>query len=118
MSHTSFWGRYQNFSGQLFFGRAYFKIFITGTDSINSFLQLVDPDTREEIQEPNRPGELLIYGGCAIYLNNPEATKKAYEDGWYKTGDLFYFNEDGYYFAVARLKEMFKYKSFQVRSYH
>jgi len=76
--------------------------------------QLVDPDTREEIAEPNRPGELLILGGCATYWNDPEATKASYEDGWYKTGDLFYFDDDGYYFALGRIKEMFKYKTFQV----
>lgn len=50
------------------------------------------------------------------YLNNPEATQMIIvEDSWLRTGDIAYFDEDGYLFIVDRIKEIIKYKGFQVR---
>ncbi|MFC2107142.1 class I adenylate-forming enzyme family protein [Bacteroidota bacterium] len=40
------------------------------------------------------------------YWNNPEETKKAYVDGWFRTGDLAYEDKDGYYYFVSRIKEL------------
>lgn len=55
---------------------------------------------------------ILIYIG---YLNNDEATKsKLDKEGWLHTGDIVYFDEDGYLYVVDRLKEIIKYKGFQV----
>jgi acyl-CoA synthetase (AMP-forming)/AMP-acid ligase II len=49
------------------------------------------------------------------YLNNPEATSATIdEDGWLHTGDVAVFDEDGYFQIVDRLKELIKYKGFQV----
>jgi len=48
-------------------------------------------------------------------LNNPEATAKTIEsDGWLHTGDIGYYDEDEHFFIVDRLKELIKYKGFQV----
>lgn len=38
------------------------------------------------------------------------------EDSWLRTGDIAYFDEDGYLFIVDRIKEIIKYKGFQVRN--
>lgn len=54
-------------------------------------------------------GELWLKGPhvCGGYWENPEATRDAYRDGWWATGDLFSVDEDGYFRVVGRKKEMF-----------
>lgn len=68
-------------------------------------------------QGPNGLGELQVRGPNVMlgYLNNAEANANAFtEDGFFKTGDLGYVSEDGYVFVVDRIKELIKYKGFQV----
>ena len=49
------------------------------------------------------------------YLNNPEATANTIDsDGWLHTGDIGHYDEDEHFFIVDRLKELIKYKGFQV----
>ena len=49
------------------------------------------------------------------YLNNPEATALTIdEDGWLHSGDIGYADENGYCYIVDRLKELIKFKGFQV----
>lgn len=49
------------------------------------------------------------------YLNNIDATVGALDkEGWLHTGDIVYFDQEGYLFVIDRLKEVIKYKGFQV----
>lgn len=49
------------------------------------------------------------------YLNNEEETKKMIDsDGWLHTGDVGHYNEKGSFYIVDRIKELIKYKGFQV----
>lgn len=57
------------------------------------------------------PGEIQFHGRYLTlgYLNRPEATREAFtDDGWYRSGDLGFWREDGNLQLVGRLKEMFK----------
>ncbi|XP_966892.2 probable 4-coumarate--CoA ligase 1 [Tribolium castaneum] len=65
---------------------------------------------------PNATGELLVKGPQVMkgYLNRPEETENAFLDGWFRTGDMAYYNEDHVFFITDRLKELIKVKGFQV----
>ncbi|CAB3220106.1 unnamed protein product [Arctia plantaginis] len=79
-------------------------------------IKLVDPDTGKEVTEPNVSGELWVKNVCfSEYFNNPEETARAFSvNGWYKTGDLLYRDEEGSYFFVERLKMIIKYLNYHI----
>lgn len=53
-------------------------------------------------------GEVVIKGPNVIqgYENNPEANATSFVDGWFRTGDQGFLDEDGYLTLVGRLKEL------------
>ncbi|RAL40361.1 hypothetical protein DM860_006431 [Cuscuta australis] len=68
-------------------------------------------------QPPHSMGELWLRGPSIMkgYLNNIEASKNTIDSGgWLHTGDIVYFDGDGYLFVQDRLKEIIKYKGFQI----
>ncbi|HEY4025345.1 MAG TPA: 4-coumarate--CoA ligase family protein [Candidatus Dormibacteraeota bacterium] len=78
--------------------------------------RLVDPVTLEDVG-PGERGEIWVRGPQVMkgYLNRPEATAGVITpDGWLRTGDIGTVDGDGYFSVVDRLKELIKYKGFQV----
>ncbi|MDX6582954.1 MAG: hypothetical protein QOI10_2138 [Solirubrobacterales bacterium] len=78
--------------------------------------RLIDPESGTDVGEGER-GELWIRGPQVMkgYLNNAEATAATIDDdGWLHTGDVAVVDGDGFFAIVDRLKELIKYKGFQV----
>ncbi|XP_043720252.1 4-coumarate--CoA ligase-like [Telopea speciosissima] len=87
-----------------------------GTVIRNADLKIIDPTTGFSLSR-NKPGEICIKGDQIMkgYINDPEGTKKTIDKhGWLHTGDIGYVDEDDEIFIVDRLKELIKYKGFQV----
>jgi acyl-CoA synthetase (AMP-forming)/AMP-acid ligase II len=82
----------------------------------NTECRIVDPETAAGLG-PDLPGELWIRGPQIMkgYFQRPEATELSItSDGWLRTGDIGFADEDGDFTIVDRLKEMIKYKAHQV----
>ncbi|GAB3172962.1 4-coumarate--CoA ligase family protein [Streptomyces incanus] len=85
---------------------------IAGTE-----MRIVALDDPAEDLGPGESGEILIRGPQVMkgYLGRPDATDAMIdEDGWLHTGDVGHTDEDGWLFVVDRVKELIKYKGFQV----
>ena len=82
----------------------------------NTRMKIVDLDTGEPLG-PDRRGEVWIQGPQVMqgYLDRPEATARTLtDDGWLRTGDVGRADGDGYLYVVDRVKELIKYKGYQV----
>ena len=69
--------------------------------------KVIDRDGRD--CAPNEPGEIVLRGEQVMrgYYKRPEETAKAFTaDGWLRTGDLGYRDEDGYFYINGRSKEL------------
>jgi fatty-acyl-CoA synthase len=81
--------------------------------------RVLDPETLRELG-PNEVGEIVIHGPQVFqgYWNQPEATAQAFieHDGkrFFRSGDLGYYDEEGYFFITDRLKRMINASGFKV----
>ncbi|MEZ5714150.1 MAG: AMP-binding protein [Paracoccaceae bacterium] len=96
------------------FGRG--KPGASGVTISNTESRIVNPETLDDVA-PGADGELWVRGPQVMkgYLNNHKATEETITaDGWLRTGDIGHFDADGYLYLTDRLKELVKYKGFQV----
>ncbi|MGV9754295.1 4-coumarate--CoA ligase family protein [Streptomyces tricolor] len=85
---------------------------IAGTE-----MRIVSLDDPGKDLGTGEPGEILIRGPQVMkgYLGRPDATAAMIDaDGWLHTGDVGHVDADGWLFVVDRVKELIKYKGFQV----
>ena len=82
----------------------------------NTECKIVDIETDKDLG-PGQRGELCVRGPQVMkgYLNNASATANTIDnDGWLHTGDVATVTENGYFEIVDRVKELIKYKGYQV----
>ncbi|CAM5557388.1 MULTISPECIES: 4-coumarate--CoA ligase family protein [Streptomyces] len=80
-------------------------------------MRIVSLDDPGEDLRTGESGEILIRGPQVMkgYLGRPDATAAMIDaDGWLRTGDIGYVDAGGWLFVVDRVKELIKYKGFQV----
>ncbi|KAI6686671.1 hypothetical protein NL676_032584 [Syzygium grande] len=88
----------------------------TGKLLPNNEAKIVDPGTRAFLP-PCKVGELWLRGSSIMkgYVGDEQATRAIVDtEGWLRTGDLCYIDGQGFLFFVDRIKEMIKYKGYQV----
>ncbi len=87
--------------------RALDKIGSSGQQVLHTSLRIVDAEGRD--LPAGQVGELLIKGPTITpgYWQRPEANRASLVDGWLKTGDAAYVDDEGFYYIVDRWKDMF-----------
>uniref|UniRef100_H2YVG9 AMP-dependent synthetase/ligase domain-containing protein n=1 Tax=Ciona savignyi TaxID=51511 RepID=H2YVG9_CIOSA len=82
----------------------------------NTKLKVVHPETRKELGV-DQDGELLVKGPQLMkgYYNDAAANARSFDhEGWFCTGDIGHYDKNGFLYIVDRIKELIKYKGFQV----
>ncbi|RRS08105.1 long-chain-fatty-acid--CoA ligase FadD [Pseudoalteromonas sp. J010] len=92
-------------------------------DAYNGSIGLPAPSTDIKIIDENgnetpkgEPGELCVKGPqvMAGYYNRPDATAECLKDGWFATGDIATYDDDGFFYIVDRKKDMILVSGFNV----
>ncbi|XP_037732790.1 4-coumarate--CoA ligase 1 [Drosophila subpulchrella] len=86
-----------------------------GVLKVGIYAKVIDPDTGK-LLGANERGELCFKGDGIMkgYIGDTKSTQTAIKDGWLHTGDIGYYDDDFEFFIVDRIKELIKYKGFQV----
>lgn len=91
------------------------KIGSSGVVAPGMDCKIIDINTGKALP-PYKEGELCFKGPFVMkgYRDNPKATAETIDSqGWLHTGDIGYYDDEGFLFIVDRLKELIKYKGFQ-----
>jgi acyl-CoA synthetase (AMP-forming)/AMP-acid ligase II/acyl carrier protein len=79
-----------------------------GSVGVTMGLDIVIMDERGAVLPHGQAGQILVRGGSVMagYDGNPMASQAAFVDGWFKTGDHGFFDDDGYLFLVSRTQDI------------
>ena len=82
----------------------------------NTQIRITDPENPERVLHVGEVGEICIHGPQVMkgYYNRPEETADVLQDGWLRTGDLGYLDEDCYLHIVDRKKRLILVNGFNV----
>ncbi|MEW6184797.1 MAG: AMP-binding protein [Thermodesulfobacteriota bacterium] len=88
---------------------------VNGIPVFDTDFKIIDTGDGKELGV-NGQGEIVVRnpGVFKGYWKNPKATTETLKDGWVHTGDIGYFDEDGYLHFVGRTKEMIKCSGYSV----
>ena len=78
-----------------------------GKSVFHGEVAIVNPETGK-LLPANEIGEIVCKGPQVFnrYWNNQEATNAAFQDGWYRSGDIGTIDQDGFLYVIDRLKDM------------
>ena len=79
-----------------------------GSVGLPTVLDVSIMDERGALLPSGQTGQVVVRGAAVTvgYDGNPGATEAAFAGDWFKTGDLGYFDDDGYLFLVGRTREI------------
>ncbi|RJQ73220.1 MAG: fatty acid--CoA ligase [Desulfobacteraceae bacterium] len=82
----------------------------TGLPVPNAYVQIVDPDGKPLPHDGVSTGEVVVRTPWLTqgYLKDPEKSEQLWADGWLHTGDIGYFDAEGYLQVTDRLKDVIK----------
>ncbi|XP_063370882.1 uncharacterized protein LOC134659179 [Cydia amplana] len=85
-----------------------------GTVTPGAIIKVIDLKSRKPVGA-NQTGEICVKGGIVMKGYIGKDRRETFDDeGFFRTGDVGYYDEDGDFFIVDRLKELIKYKGYQV----
>jgi len=89
--------------------RAHEKIGSCGSAPLLTEVCLIDLNDGSRIEQSGATGEICVRGGNVTpgYWGRPDATAASFTpDGWFRTGDVGYFDDEGFFYVCDRLKDM------------